>query len=373
MYERLGVRTVVNAAATLTSLGGTAMAPQAVEAMVSASRASVDLVELQEAAGRRVAELTRNESALVTTGCAAAIALAVLAAATGGDPARIASAPRGLDPRRVVVHRAHRIPYDRAVELVGGEIVEIGNVVQTFEWELEQALDAPTAAVLWVAGAHLPQSAALPLELVVDRCHARGVPVVVDAAAQLPPSSNLWSFTTGAGADLALFSGGKALRGPQASGLMVGSAALVAAAAANATPLQRLARAMKVGKEEICGLVAAVETYVAFDHSAREAHFESVVASWTRQLEGIEGVTARRGYPNEAGQPVPRLELELAPTAAVSPDELVKELWDGDPRVAVLRGAGRVVFATPDTLAGEHEEQIVVDRIRAVLTGAGPR
>lgn len=371
VYRALGVRPVVNAAATLTALGGLALADEVVDAMVSASRSSVDLAELHEAAGRRLAALTQNEGAYVTTGCAAGIVLGVLACMTGGDPRRIADLPEGSGlVRRVVIQRAHRIPYDRAVEFAGGELVEIGNVIQTFEWELERALETPTAAVLWVAGVHLPQHAALSLERTVALCQARGVPVIVDAAAQLPPVANLWHFTREAGADLALFSGGKALRGPQASGMMLGRRDLLAAAAANASPNQRLARALKVGKEEICGLVAAVERYVALDHEALGAHYESTVATWARALGEIRGVRARRDYPNEAGQPVPRLEIDLsADDAPCTGDALVAALWDGEPRVAVLPGPDGRVFVTPDTLASKDEEDLVLERLRAVLGG----
>ena len=190
----------------------------------------------------------------------------------------------------MVIHRAHRIPYDRAIELGGGHLVEIGNVIQTFPWELEAAIDEKTVAVFWVAGSHLPQTT-LSLEETVEIAHAHGVPVIVDAAAQLPPLENLWRFTTECGADLVLFSGGKALQGPQASGLIVGSMALLDAVRANASPLQRFARAMKVGKEEICGLVAAVERYVALDHTAVAAD----VGGHGRIVAGELRHGARRG------------------------------------------------------------------------------
>ncbi len=371
IYRDLGVRPVINAAATLTALGGLALADEVVEAMVSASRSSVDLVELHAAAGERLAALTLNEGAYVTTGCAAGIVLAVLACMTGGDPRRIADLPgAGQLVRRVVIHRAHRIPYDRAVEFAGGELVEIGNVIQTFEWELERALEVPTAALLWVAGAHLPQQAAISLERCVALCHERDVPVVVDAAAQLPPVSNLWHFTREVGADLALFSGGKALRGPQASGLMLGCPELLAAAAANASPHQRLARALKVGKEEICGLVAAVQRYVGLDHIALGAHYEAVVAGWATALQNVPGVEVRRSFPNEAGQPVPRLEIALsAGRAPCTRDELVRRLREGEPRVAVLAGAGDRLYVTPDTLATKDEEDFVLERLIDALGG----
>ena len=367
VYSELGLRRVVNAATTLTALGGTVLPDEVLAAMASAGGSCVSMEELHVAAGRRLAALTRNEAAYVTSGCAAAIVLSVLAAITGGRPDVIARLPYDESlARNVVIHRIHRIPYDRAIELAGGHLVEIGNVIQTFPWELEAAIDERTAAVFWVAGSHLPPSA-LSIEETVEIAHARGVPVIVDGAAQLPPMENLWRFTVDAGADLALFSGGKALRGPQASGFMVGSAALVEAARANGAPLQRLARAMKVGKEEVCGLLAAVERYTALDHSAILSDWEGTVDYWVSALASIRGIAARRVARNEAGQPVPRMEVSFDPDGVVSAREVADRLWDGDPRVAVLVERGSHLYVTPDTLSGPDEATLVLERLRAAL------
>lgn len=278
--------------------------------------------------------------------------------------------PFGLDaPVHVVMHRAHRIPYDRAIELVGVRIREIGNAIQTFEWELDAAIDGSVRAVLWVAGSHLPPSA-LPLERVVEIAHARGVPVIVDAAAQLPPASNLWSFTRDRQADLVLFSGGKGLRGPQASGLILGRADLIEAARANGSPNQHLARAMKVGKEEICGLLAAVRRYLGNDHEQDAAHWAECVDKWSGALQGIPGITALPSLPNEAGQPVPRLKIALDPSVCgFGAEQLANSLWQGNPRIAVLRGHEEAIFVTPDTLADRSEEPIVLERLSQTLSG----
>lgn len=370
IYADLGVRRVINAATTLTTLGGTVLPDEVVDAMASASRSCVDMDELHLAAGRRLAELTHNEAAYVTSGCAAGIALAVLAAITGGQPEVIARLPYDETlPRNVVIHRAHRIPYDRAIELGGGHIVEVGNVIQTFEWELTAALDENTAAVFWVAGSHLPQTT-LSLKQTVAIAHARGVPVIVDAAAQLPPLENLTYSTIECGADVARFSGGKALQGPQVSGLMVGSPTLIDAVRANAAPRQRLARAMKVGKEEIAGLVAAVERYVALDHAALDTEWDEIVSMWAEGLDDLDGVQVRRRSLNEAGQPVPRLEITLdSDVARISAAALVARLWDDTPRVAVLPGLADRVYVTPDTLVS-GEAMMVMERIRTVLCSA---
>ncbi len=292
----------------------------------------------------------------------------LLACVTHGDPALIADMPGGDGlPTEVVVHCAHRIPYDRFIDLVGCRAVQIGNAIQTFEWELERALSPRTAAVLWVAGSHLPQ-AALSLERTIEVAHAHDVPVIVDAAAQLPPTSNLWHFTRDLGADLVAFSGGKALRGPQASGLLLGRADLIEAARANGAPHQRLLRALKVGKEEIGGLVAAVRRYVELDHDALVAGWGETVDAWAGRLSGHPGIDARRVFPNEAGQPTPRLRVRVDPAVVGrSTAEIIAALWDLDPRVAVLPGQGEEFFMTPDTL-GEGEADIVVDAVERVLT-----
>ena len=363
VYAELGVRRVVNAATTFTALGGTTLPPDVVGAMASAATSCVSMDELQVAAGRRVASLTHNEAGLVTAGAAAAICLATLAAMTHGRPEVIARLPDDETlERRVIIHRAHRIPYDRAVELVGGRLVEVGNVIQTFEWELEAALARGAAAVLWVAGDHLP-STALSLPTTVRLARSFEVPVIVDAAAQLPPVSNLWHFTQECGADLVLFSGGKALRGPQSSGLLLGRADLVEAARLNAAPFQRLARAMKVGKEEICGLVAAVERYVALDHQANARAWTTTVDAWVHELGDVRSVSVRRLDLNEAAQPVARLEIDCAtPLRAHS---VASRLWERDPRIAVLE-VDRFIYVSPDVMS-EDDYGYVMGALREEL------
>lgn len=363
----LGVRPVLNAAATLTAIGGSVMPREVLDAMVEASVSHVDMHELHVAAGRELAALTRNEGAYVTCGAAAAVAHGLLACVTHGDPALIADMPGGDGlPTEVVVHCAHRIPYDRFIDLVGCRTVQIGNAIQTFEWELERALSPRTAAVLWVAGSHI-SDAALRLERTIEMAHAHGVPVIIDAAAQLPPSSNLWHFTHELGADLVAFSGGKALRGPQASGLLLGRADLIDAARANGSPHQRLLRALKVGKEEIAGLVAAVRRYVDLDHDGLLAQWSATVDAWVDSLSRQPGIDARRAFPNEAGQPTPRLQVRVDPAVVGrSTEEIIAALWDLDPRVAVLPGRGEEFFMTPDTL-GEGESDIVVESVVRVL------
>ena len=366
VYERLGVRRIINADATLTRLGGSVMSQEVLDAMQDAAGSFVDIHELQQVVGRRLAELTHNEAAYVSTGAAAGIVLATLAAMNRGDLETIARAiETGESPRdEVIVQRAHRIPYDPAIRLAGSRIVDIGNRLQTFPWELEGAITPRTAMVFFAAGIHLAPGA-LPLEEVVAIAHEHGIPVVVDAAAQLPPTENLWRFTRELGADLAIFSGGKDFHGPQASGLMVGSETMIAAVAVNGSPYQRLARPMKVGKEEMIGLLTAVERYVEVDWRERARSYETTVARWVERLDDVPGLTANRVFPNEAGQPTPRCRVTFAPELSLTGAEAAKLLWEGDPGIAVAVDGPDAISFTPELL-GEGEEAILLERIGAL-------
>jgi L-seryl-tRNA(Ser) seleniumtransferase len=372
VYEQLGMRRVINADATLTRLGGSLMPSHVLDAMREAASSFVDMYELQQVVGKRLADLTRNEAAYVSTGAAAGIVLATLAAMTGGDLPTIAHLiETGEAPKNeVIIHRVHRIPYDPAVRLAGARIVEVGNRLQTFPWELEAAITARTAMVFYSAGVHLA-SGALPLAETVEIAHAHGVPVVVDAAAQLPPTENLWRFTRELGADLAVFSGGKDFHGPQASGLLVGTEAMIAAVAVNGSPHQRLARPMKVGKEEMIGLLAAAERYVDEDWQDRARRYEATVEQWVEHFRDLPGLSASRVFPNEAGQPTPRCRVAFAAETGLSGAEVVRLLWEGDPRIAVAVDGPNSISMTPELLE-EGEESILLDRIAALtLAPAG--
>jgi L-seryl-tRNA(Ser) seleniumtransferase len=372
VYADLGLRRVVNAAATLTRLGGSIMPAPVVEAMVRASRSFVDLPELQRRCGERLARLTQNEAAYVSSGAAAGLTLTTAACITGVDREKIARLPNleGLK-NEVVIHRCQRNGYDFAVRQTGVRVVEIGDPAAgvTEPSELEGAIGERTAAVVYFAGAHF-ERCALPLRRTVEIAHARGVPVIVDGAAQIPPVSNLWGYTRDAGADLAVFSGGKGLRGPQSSGLIVGRADLIEGVRLNGPPNQAIGRPMKVGKEEMIGLVAAVEWYLSQDEPGLIQRYERQVARVVEALGNRPGVTARRDFPSEAGQPMPRALVRFdAGTLGLDRDEVVRRLHEGDPYVEVANSGGDGIWVNPQTLE-DGEERIVIDRLLAALAPA---
>ena len=354
IYRRLGLTPVINCATTYTRLGGSIMAPEVAAAMAEAAPVFVDIHALQVAVGQRLAELTDNEAAYVSNGAAAGIAIAVSAAVCGDDPALMARLPRRLAGMRdqVVVHRTQRLWYDHAVRQIGVELVEIGHTYETQAWELDDALSDRTAAVVYFAGTHLNRNT-LPLEYVVDRAHAHGVPVIVDAAAQVPPMSNLWRFTRQGGADVAVFSGGKSIGGPQNSGLAVGTPRMIRLMRLNGPPNHGLTRTMKVAKETMVGLLAAVERYVNLDHEAVAAGWDAVVDDWVTAWADLPCEVIHSAT-NEAGEPIPRVLLRMG--TARERDELIAALLAGDPPIEVVVDGERSVALSPHLLqAGEAE------------------
>jgi L-seryl-tRNA(Ser) seleniumtransferase len=370
IYRRIGVEPIVNGATTMTYLGGSLMPPEVVEAMRQASDSFVDLYELQAAVGRRIAELTRNEAAFVSGGAAAGLFLSA-AVCMARDLADEVRRPADLEgrPREFLIQRAHRIPYDPAIELAGGRLVEIGSPAGTSEADLEGAIGPGTAGVLYVAGAHLADGA-LPLEAVVRVARSHDIPVVVDAAAQLPPAENLWAFTA-AGADLVLFSGGKGLCGPASTGLVLGRARYVDRFAANAAPQQRIGRPMKVGKEDLIGILAAVEWYLAQDHAELARRYEAIVEHVVAWASRRKDVSAIREIPGQAGQPTPRARLILAPDLAPRRDEILARLRAEPPRVELLPAGDDGFHLAPETLV-PGEESVVTTRLAEALE-AHPR
>jgi len=366
IYEELGVRPLINASATLTRLGGSLMPREVVDAMVEASQHFIPLDELQRNVGERLAKMTRNEAAYVSSGAAAGLVLATAACVAGTDPQKIAQLPdtTGLK-NEVIIHKVHRNGYDHAVRQVGVKVVEIGNEEQTTAADLEAAITEKTAAIFWFQGA-MTGRGDLPLEEVIAVANRHDVPVVVDAAAQLPPVSNLWRYTE-MGAALVIFSGGKDLRGPQSSGLVLGRKELIESCRINGNPNHSIGRPMKVGKEEMVGLYKAVELYIKRDHEARASQDDEVVAGWCSELNRINGVHAERSFPNEAGQPLPRALVHLdSSTLGLSRDAVVDALEEGSPSILVVKGGEDGIYLNPMTLV-DGEEEIVLNRLLEIL------
>jgi L-seryl-tRNA(Ser) seleniumtransferase len=394
VLARVGVRRIVNAKGPSTRLSGGPMRPEVAAAMAEAAGLCVDMLELHAAASRRLAELTGAEAGLVTAGAAAALLLGAAACATGLDPAAMARLPAIAGGRdRVVMVRSQRNQYDHAVRTAGLAIVEVGlpdrfagaGCRDAEAWEIEAAIDARTACVLWVADPRARPA----LPEVVSVARARGVPVLVDAAGQLPPKGNLRRFLE-QGADLVAFSGGKAIGGPQASGLLLGRRDLVAAAALQmldmdyppglfrpdpaflpwersaGLPPHGIGRPCKVGKEQVVGLLVALEAFLAEDEATRRAPWLEAVAELARGLTGLPGL-ALEPRPD---LPVPELALRLEPgRARLDARGLLEALAAGEPAIhpdPEELEEGRIVLRPSCLLPGDVAA--ILARLRALLS-----
>jgi L-seryl-tRNA(Ser) seleniumtransferase len=369
-YEDIGVPTIINADARWTGLGGSLMHPEVLDAMNAAAGHYVDINVLQRTVGARIAQLTHNEDAYVSANATAGVAISVLACLTRGDTKLIARLPDVSGaPHEVIVHSGHRIPFDQAIAVGCGRLVQIGNAYHTTEIDLEAAINPKTAAVFYVAGNHV--QGALSMDTTVEIAHRHNLPVIVDAAAQLPPRSNLWHFSSEVGADLVVFSGGKDLAGPQASGLVVGRSEFIEACRVVGPPSPNWPRVMKTGKEEIMGLLRAVERYVERDEAAYLTQLDAVVADWLKELEDVPGVTARRLVPSLDGQPTPRALLTLdANTVGMSGAQLAKRLLDQQPSIRIGSLNEESVYLNPETL-GDGEAELVIKSVKRALTAGG--
>jgi L-seryl-tRNA(Ser) seleniumtransferase len=365
IYEDLGVKPIINASATLTKLGGSRMPGVVLEAMNAAAGSFIDLPLFQKRVGDRIAELTRNEAAFVSSGAAGGIVLAVatlMAAPNEPDPMSYPML-KGITKNEAIVFTSQRNGYDFAILQTGASIVECDDTLESFE----SAITGRTACLVWFAGALAVKSP--PIEDVIAIAKKHRVPVLVDAAAQIPPVSSLWHYTKALGCEGVVFSGGKGIRGPQSAGLVLGTRELIAGCRRLSPPTQGIGRPLKVGKEELAGMLAAVQYTLDQDEDAILEGYEAIVQNWIGDLAGIVGVTTERGFPSEAGQPHARAMVRLDGGFRKTRDQVVDELKNGDVWIEVSAPVDEpnTIALNPQTLTSE-EADVVAARLRQVLT-----
>lgn len=369
IYERLGVRPLINARGTHTRLGGTLMRPEVVAAMQAAAGAYVVLDELQDRASEVIARATGADAGMVVGGAEAGLLIGTAAILAGTDPAKIASLPvtDGMK-NEAIVHRAHRNGYDHGVRAAGAKIVDIGYGGSTLPYQLEAALNEKTALVMYLMSPWANQGA-LSLAKTCEIAHAANVPVLVDAAAMLPPHTSLTRFIA-EGADLVTFSGGKGLMGPQSSGILAGRADLIRAARMNGSPSHSVGRAAKAAKEDIVGLIVALENYMARDHDADIAFWRAQAEYMLERLRDFPGVAA--SYLHDGREhPVPRIELVFGSETGIDSHQLVLAMEEHDPRIFLFEPTGP--SAKPNSIAintqtmQPGEEKIVAEALHAAI------
>lgn len=339
IYERYGIRPIVNARGNHTRLGGSIMAPEVLEAMHSAAQSFVVLEELQARASELIARATGAEAGMVTGGAASGLLSGTAACITRGAPGKIERLPdlTGMK-NEVVMFRAHRNGYDHSVRATGVHIVDVGYAHSTHAYQLEAALSEHTAAVVYLV-APWAANGALSLEQTCDIARRYEIPVLVDAAAVLPPMSNLKRFIA-EGADLVTFSGGKGIGGPQSSGILAGRTDLIRAALANGSPNHSIGRTAKASKEDIIGLMVALERYLARDHAADFARWQAQAEYLVKALGDFPGVEASYRYDGkEYLSPSVELAFNRGETG-IDAHELVLSLENDDPRVFLIEWVG---------------------------------
>ena len=368
MYKSIGVRPVINARGTFTIITGSTTLPEVKRAMDQASRNFVHMDELMDGVGQRLAELTGAEWGIITAGCCAAVTHCTAASIAGGNPERMQKLPdlTGLKSEVILPAYSHNV-YDHAIRMLGVKLVLVHDPA-----ELERAFNEKTAMVYILAGPGDEGPLGTRAVSAVARKH--NVPVVVDAAAEVltvKPNVHL-----DRGATAVAYSGGKCLRGPQAAGLLIGEKKLLQSAWINSAPHHAFGRSVKVGKEEIMGMLAAVEMWVKRDHKAEWAMWQSWLDHIGEQAKRVEGVTTKMSDGSEGlSNRSPQLTIQWdGSKLGITGQEVSKVLLDTEPRIVFARASGMrpgnmnsAVSIVPYQMS-PGDEKIVAERLHAVLS-----
>jgi D-glucosaminate-6-phosphate ammonia-lyase len=360
--KELGVRPIINGAGVYTFSTASLMRPEVVEAIRSLSTHFVRIDELHDAVGKRIASMLGTEAAMVPSGAAAGLTLGTAAVLTGTDQERILRIPdlSGMKSE-VIVQKTHRFPYDHMVRNCGVRLIEVETRA-----ELEGAMNEKTAMLLFLNKAeHLGK---IGMEEFVAIAREKKIPSMNDCAADVPPVENL-TRPIKAGFDLVVVSGGKAIRGPQSAGILAGRADLIRAARLNTSPnSDSIGRSCKVNKEEMVGMMVALESFLKEDHAALYREWEARAAAIQKILSTVQGVQIEPFVPKIANQS-PHLRIRWDESKyAVSSTKVMDLLRSGQPSVELVPGpkAGTLELATWMLRPGEPE--IVAGRIKTILT-----
>lgn len=363
VYEELGVTTVINGQGTMTVLGGSLMRPEVEAAMALAGRHFVSVPDLEVAAGKRIAEMLKlpeGYSALVTSGAAAAMQSGLAGILTGDNPQFIKQLPdlTGMKSE-VIIQKSHRNPFDHQLRATGTRLVE----VETRD-DIAKAVSDKTAMM------HFSNFANPIGQIKVDDWVKLGkqynVPTFIDAAADTPPVSHLWDYAQ-MGYDLIAFSGGKAIRGPQCAGMLLGRKDLVAYALLNNSPHEdTLGRSQKVGKEEIIGMIKALELYLSEDHDALAKEWQDRLDAISRELKKVPGVSTSFFTPDIANH-VPHMQILWESKITVTPREVSRLLRSSKPAIVIGGGEGRPGLTMNSFMLQPGEDKIVAEQLSKIL------
>jgi len=365
IYQSIGVETIINCRGTFTIIGGSVERPEVLAAMEEASGYFVQYDELAEGVGKRLAEITGAEWGMVPAGCAAGIKHVTTACVTGGNPEKLIRIPdmTGLDKTQVIIPRYSRNAYDHAVRNVGVEIV----MVETPE-ELGQAINPRTAMIYLTAGRASAKDQPLSLEVIAEISKPNNIPILADAAAEDLTIPNIHLKR---GATVVAYSGGKALCGPQCAGLILGNKEILMSAWQASSPHHGPGRDDKIGKEEIMGMLAAVEAWVTRDHSEEWKIWLSWLDKISKRISGIKGVTTQVEEPTALSNHAPVLTISWDPLALnITGEEVAEDFARNKPRIAVGSGnedGNTSINITPNQMQ-PGDDKVVADRIHRILS-----
>ena len=366
VYKELGLKPVINAAGTITTLGGSLMPPTVIEAWTGAASAFVDLLELQDRVGEKIAKLLGVESALVTTGAAGAIMVGSAAAVTVRDRALVRQLPLPPEMGIEVIHqKSHRACYDNLVKTCGVRMVE----VETRE-ELERAI-GPKTAMMFSYNIYETKGKIKSSEW-IEVARKRGVPTLLDAAADTPPVEALWKYNRD-GYDMVAFSGGKAILGPQDTGLLLGRKDLIEAAKLNTSPhCANIGRGLKVSKEDMVAMWAAIDRFVHLDHEREQRVWDERIRVIESAVKGLPTVTTKRVVPPIANHVPHVLVFWDQEKIRITHGKLRTELRQGDPSIATAQvyDFGDGGFLVSVFLLKPGEDALIGARLREILQRA---
>jgi uncharacterized pyridoxal phosphate-dependent enzyme len=358
-YEELGIPTVINCEGTMTMLGGSLPHPQLEAVMFMAGKHFVSIPDLEVAAGNRIAQMLKlpeGYTALVTSGAAAAIQSGLAGILTGDNEALIRQIPdlTGMKSE-VIIQKTHRNPFDHQLRTTGVKLVEI----ETRE-QLRRAVSDRTAMMHFSNFAN--EAGQIKVDEWVKLAKEYKIPCMNDAAADTPPVSHLWDYAN-MGYDLITFSGGKAIRGPQCAGMLLGRKDLVAYALLNNSPHEdTIGRSQKVGKEEIIGMVKALELFLAEDHDALAKEWQARLQGISQQITKVPGVRTSFFVPDIANH-VPHMQITWDSKIALTPEQVSKMLKSSKPSIVMGGGEGKPGLAMNSFMLQPGEDKIVAEQL----------
>ena len=364
-YESLGIQKVINASGNNSRIGSSTLSQEVLSAMNKAAKVYVDMDALQRACGKYIAKITGAEDGLVTTGAAGGLVLSAAACITGTNRALMAELPRIAKNKEIIIQKGHRTGYDLAIRTFGAKLIEVGLPYQTLQEEVENAISENTVGILYTFGERVNRNGEVSLKTIIDIAKKYKIPVILDGSLINYPFSRLKEYIS-MGVDLLVTSGGKHIFGPPGTGFLCGKKKLVEACRLQAGPSYGIGRPLKIGKEEIMGLITALEIYLNKDHNKENKKWSERINFITKGLNKLKGLNVVQTKFDEVDRPVPRARIFVDEIiTGHNAFEVIDILKHGTPPIwfqeFILREG--IIWLNPICLA-EGEAEVIIDSFK---------